>query len=180
MPDQDILQSSNQHYETMKEYYDDIIHCYENDKNFLLKSSEKEFTTYAKLLGQDYRPSAFWSLFGEQYTESCPLHKAVAKISDDIKNTENHLYNLEKRGLVSKAVYDKLAHMKRTLFELKRVIRSKDEYIEESKFIEKTNIAKSQLYEQQKQTRIMQEAAAQPKVTAKLEENNYNIRVVNN
>ena len=59
MPDQDILQSSNQHYETMKEYYDDIIHCYENDKNFLLKSSDKEFTTYAKLLGQDYQPVLF-------------------------------------------------------------------------------------------------------------------------
>ncbi|MCL4361841.1 hypothetical protein M1446_05810 [Candidatus Dependentiae bacterium] len=179
MPDQDILSAANQHCESTKEYYSDILRCYENDKSFFLKTTDKEFISHAKLIGQDYYPTSFWSIFGPQYTDSCPMHRAVSRISNDLSTTEKHLYNLEKRVLVSKPVYDKLMNLKRSLLEIRRLIRSKDEYVEEAKFIEKTNIAKSQLYEQQKQTRLLEEAAAQPKVTAKLEENNYNIKVVN-
>ncbi len=122
-----------------------------------------------RLIGADNRlsfGSSLWQSFvgNDHLTTSrgTPLHRAIYFIESDIDQLEHHTRQLERRLLDRKPVYEQINVLRRQLYSIKRIVQASKAFIEEAQFIEQQRVQKNQLYEQQKQTSLLEDIAQKP------------------
>jgi len=133
---------------------------------FLTTNSDEEIIEYARLLAYDSQLSFshyMWHSFvGNDHlthSRSAPLHKAIYVMRSDSETLSYYLYNLERHCLFDTDLYKNMHRLQLEISSCMRIIEKHVSYTEEVQYIEQKNIQKSQLYEQQKQTRLLESIA---------------------
>ncbi len=173
---EDVLRNACQDYDTLIFRYETLLHA----------DTDVEIIEQARLLAIDNSlsfGSALWESFvGNDYvvnSSASPLHKALYFIDRDIRNLEAISYKLERRGLFNRPIYEKIGNLRRRLCTIARIIQAHKTYIEESQFIAQQRVNKSQLYEQQKQTNLLQEIAHNQREEKKIQTRNVKVESYN-
>ena len=129
-----------------------------------LELSDAELVEEARLLARNNNlPTAsfLWqTMLGNDHvttSQGAPLHKAVYLMQKDIDLLDHNIHLFERRGLFDRRLYAHMRDLRRDLLLWQRIIEKQKSFSQEAQFIEGQRLQKTQLYEQQKQTRLLEE-----------------------
>ena len=157
LSDSEILYNAENEYSIMSMRYRDIIKAYSDDKDLV-----EEARLVGSRSGLGFGEGMWQSFIGNEHlvvSEGAPLHRAEYIVKNDIRKLERHAHALEARLLSNRQIYDKIINLRRMLLEVLSVLSKQKTYVNESQFIEQQRVAKSQLYEQQRQTNLLEQVA---------------------
>ena len=149
---EDVIADAYHHYNIMRMRYEEM----------LIAQDDIEIIEQARLFGLNQNlsfGSSLWeSLCGNDHlvcSQGAPLHRAVYFIQRDIKQLEQHAHNFERRGLFNRPLYENLCQLRRNLCSIVCLLQAQKAYSQESQFIEQQQVQKNQLYEQKRQTNLL-------------------------
>ncbi|MFA6066335.1 MAG: hypothetical protein WC707_04120 [Candidatus Babeliaceae bacterium] len=145
--------------------YNDYMHL--NSRYYaFLQADDATIAEEARLVARDCDVplSAYlWESFvGNDHltaSQGAPLHKAVYIMQRDSNLLDSHIRRFEQRGLFDRPLYNKLRDFRHDLLVWMRIVEKQKTFSQESQFIEQQRIQKNQLYEQKKQTQLLEDIA---------------------
>jgi hypothetical protein len=153
---ENVFTRAESDYRALLLRYDGLLHAFD----------QEDVIEKARLIGIDNHLS-FWnclsqSLWGNQHlitSTGTPLHRALYFMECDSELLARHINAFEQRGLMHYPVYHQIINLRRSLLEYMRIIQAHKTFISESHFIEQQRVHKQQLYEQERQTYLLQKIA---------------------